>query len=72
MQDETKAKFRAFADRYGKDEAVLDTGLTGKDMHDIAKLLESVVEIEEIDLNNLGFMNARPLHGMDHLVRPSI
>lgn len=68
IQDETKAKFRAFADRYGKDEAVLDTGLTGKDLADVACLLESLVEIEEIDLNNLGFRNFRPLHGMDHLV----
>lgn len=68
MQDETKVKFRAFADRYGKNEAVLDTGLIGGDLHAIAKLLESVVEIEEVDLSNLGFTRARPLHGMDHLI----
>lgn len=68
IQNETKAKFRAFAERYSKDEAVLDTGLTGEDLGDIARLMESVVEIEEIDLNNLGFRNFRPLHGMDHLV----
>ncbi|CAM8655406.1 hypothetical protein [Sphingobium cupriresistens] len=68
MEDDKKARFRAFADRFGKDEAVLDTGLTGADLNCIASMLEGVVEIPEIDLRNMGgFVNLRPLNGMDWL-----
>lgn len=71
MDDEMKAKFRAFASRFGGDDAVLDTGLKGVDLHRIADMIESVVEIQEIDLGSLGgFANLRPLRGMDWLAEP--
>lgn len=70
MEDEVKAKFRAFADRFAKDAPVLDTGLTGVDLHGIADMLEGVVAIPEIDLGSFaGLSNLRPLVGMDHLVK---
>lgn len=62
MDDEVKAKFRAFADRFGSGDPVLDTGLTGADLHRIAGMIEDLVEIPEIDLGSLGgFGNLRPL-----------
>ena len=70
MDDEKKARFRKFAERFGKDEAVLDSGLVGADMRYIASMLEGVVEIQEIDLRDprtFGFGNLRPLAGMDWL-----
>lgn len=71
MQDEVKAKFRAFADRFKADQAVLDTGMNGADLHSIAGMLEGVVEIQEIDLASIGVAgNLRPLVGMDWLTDP--
>lgn len=69
MQDEVKAKFRAFAERFDKAEAVPNSDLTGADLQEIAALIDGVVEIQEINLNDFpGFTSVRPLHGMDHLV----
>jgi hypothetical protein len=53
MRDELKIRFRAFADRFSKDEEVLDTGLQGRDVHAIASMLENVVAIREISLDQL-------------------
>lgn len=62
MDDGVKAKFRAFANRYLNDGPVLDTGLTGADLRDIADLLETTVEIQEIDLGDFArFGNLRPV-----------
>ncbi|QNG46163.1 hypothetical protein [Sphingobium yanoikuyae] len=62
MEDDVKAKFRAFADRFAKDAPVLDTGLVGADLHEIADMVESVVGITEIDLRDLGrFCNLRSI-----------
>lgn len=72
MDEEVKAKFRAFADRFGRDEAVLDTGLKGADLHHISAMMHDLIEIPEIDIGTLGgFGNLRPVIGMDHLVPPA-
>lgn len=45
MDEQTKARFRQFADSWNDDDQVDDSGLTGADLKTIADMIEQVVMV---------------------------
>ena len=56
MDDELKARFRQFAERWRDDEKVDEGGLTGRDMKVIAARLERLVAVRYASLDELAAM----------------
>ena len=56
MDDELKARFRQFAERWRDDEMVDDGGLTGRDLKVIAARLERLAAIRYASLDELAAM----------------
>ncbi|WP_156029349.1 hypothetical protein [Sphingobium sp. DC-2] len=56
MDDELKARFRQFAERWRDDETVDDSGLTGRDLKVIAARLERLVAVRYASLDELAAM----------------